>query len=359
MNILCVIQKNINGCVYYRQLIPHTEMHVNGEAKVQFISQTGHLSTEEVKKYDIIQWHRGYMSLPEARRIRDLGVKCIVDFDDYWQLPTDHILFADYYFEKIDGVMVKRKETKSDYLISMLKTFENVTVSTPILADMVKPFNKNVHVFENSINPGYEQWKIGNQLPRKTVFGWIGGGAHEPDINLLQGTPNRLRHDFETKDNYMIRLFGFSEGSVYEKYANILSDDKQGPIQLFPPRPTLQKSWDKPSYTQYYNDLDVALVPLVDNKFNSSKSELKIVEAGFFKKPVIVSNVWPYKYIINDKNAKIVNKKGDWFKHIKFFIKNPSAIKDYGEALYESVKDKYDVRNVNKRRLEFYKSLIK
>jgi|GEM_PF-2743919 len=358
MNILVVIQHNINGCVYYRQLIPHTEMHANGEAGVTFIPQTGHLTTKQIKEYDIVQWHRGYMCLPEVRRIAGLGVKCIVDFDDYWQLPRDHILWNDYYFEKINGINVKRKETKSDYLISMLRTFEYVTVSTPILADMVRPFNKNVHVFENSINPKYNQWSRGQHPLNKIIFGWIGGGAHKSDIELLRGTPNKLAHDFETKDNYMIRLFGFTEGSVYEKYAEILSDDRKAPIQLFPPRPTLQKSWNEPSYTQYYNDLDVALVPLVDNKFNSSKSELKMVEAGFFKKPVIVSNVWPYKYIINDKNCKVVNKPGDWFKHMKFFIKNPSAVKEYGETLYESIKDKYDVRNVNKRRLEFYKEIL-
>ena len=102
-----------------------------------------------------------------------------------------------------------------------------------------------------------------------------------------------------------------------------------------------------------------ALVPLVDNKFNSSKSELKMVEAGFFRKPVIVSNVWPYKYIINEKNCKTVDKPKDWFRHMKFFIKNKSAIREYGEALYESIKDKYDIRNVNKRRIEFYKEILK
>jgi hypothetical protein len=33
--------------------------------------------------------------------------------------------------------------------------------------------------------------------------------------------------------------------------------------------------------------------------------------------------------------------------------------KDMGERLYETVKDKYDLKNVTKDRAEFYKSIIK
>ena len=49
----------------------------------------------------------------------------------------------------------------------------------------------------------------------------------------------------------------------------------------------------------------------------------------------------------------------DWSKYIEKLVKNPNMVKDMGERLYETVKDKYDLNNVTKDRASFYKSVIK
>jgi hypothetical protein len=49
----------------------------------------------------------------------------------------------------------------------------------------------------------------------------------------------------------------------------------------------------------------------------------------------------------------------DWAKSIKKLVQNPHMIKELGERLYNTVKDKYDLNIVTKNRAEFYKSLIK
>ncbi len=101
------------------------------------------------------------------------------------------------------------------------------------------------------------------------------------------------------------------------------------------------------------------------------KSQLKVIEAGFYKKALIASNVGPYtidlKHALNqgqftDGNALLVNESNnhsDWAKNIKKLVENPNMIIDMGERLYETVKDKYDLNNVTKERSEYYKSLIK
>jgi len=60
-------------------------------------------------------------------------------------------------------------------------------------------------------------------------------------------------------------------------------------------------------------------------------------------------------------NALLVyeeNNKYDWGKSIEKLMKNPNLIKDLGESLYETVKDKYSLATVTKNRTEFYKSII-
>jgi len=101
------------------------------------------------------------------------------------------------------------------------------------------------------------------------------------------------------------------------------------------------------------------------------KSQLKVIEAGFYKKALIASNIGPYtidlKHALKngqfvDGNALLVDESknhSDWVKNIKKLVENPNMIVDLGERLYETVKDKYDINNVSRERASFYKSLIK
>jgi glycosyltransferase involved in cell wall biosynthesis len=101
------------------------------------------------------------------------------------------------------------------------------------------------------------------------------------------------------------------------------------------------------------------------------KSQLKVIEAGFYKKAIIASDLGPYtldlKHCLQngnfvDGNALLVSENrnhSDWSKYIEKLVKNPNMVKDMGERLYETVKDKYDLNTVTKDRAQFYKSLIK
>jgi glycosyltransferase involved in cell wall biosynthesis len=101
------------------------------------------------------------------------------------------------------------------------------------------------------------------------------------------------------------------------------------------------------------------------------KSQLKVIEAGFYKKALIASNVGPYTIDLKhamkngeftDGNALLVDEvknHSDWAKNIKKLVDNPNMITDLGERLYETVSQKYDLNIVTKTRAEFYKSLIK
>ena len=371
IKILCVINKFVGGCVYYRQISPHTELHQGHDFDITFTDAVQPISDKELSEFKILQYHKGLVSLEQVKRSRRLGLTTIIDFDDYWFLPKGHGMYNQYNYEvefldnrekiKTDenGKPIKKQYTTSDFFIEMLKAFDYVTVTTQFLADLVKPYNPNVAIFENALDENSPMWEIKRNWYDKMRFGWIGGTMHWNDIQLLRGTPNRLDHDMKLKGKYEFRLFGYKRNSVFVNFANIFTDYGRSldACKLFPVRPVLHNEGQS-SYAQYYNDLDVALIPLIDDKFNNSKSELKIVEAGFFHKPIIVSNVTPYKEIINDSNALIVRKSKDWYKHIKFLINNPKKMREYGNNLYQTVKERYSLKNVTKKRANFYRSIV-
>ena len=100
------------------------------------------------------------------------------------------------------------------------------------------------------------------------------------------------------------------------------------------------------------------------------KSQLKVIEAGFYKKALIASNLGPYtidlKHCLEngnfvDGNALLVDEQrnhSDWFKYVKKLVDNPNMAFDMGQRLYETVKDTYDLNNVTKTRAEWYKTLV-
>jgi glycosyltransferase involved in cell wall biosynthesis len=127
------------------------------------------------------------------------------------------------------------------------------------------------------------------------------------------------------------------------------------------------------SYAENYNKFDVSLAPLKDTLFNSVKSQLKVIEAGFHKKPIIASNFGPYALdIINavEKGGKI-NPKGNgllvdinkghkqWAQHINRLMTSPAMREDLGNALYETVKNRYSLRVVSQKRKDFYLNITK
>jgi glycosyltransferase involved in cell wall biosynthesis len=279
--------------------------------------------------------------MPILDKLKKEGVKVVVDYDDYWVLPQDHILYPQY-----------KKNQTTKILTDALRQFDYVIATTELLANEIRGINKNVVVLENSINPMLEQFHPEPTPSNITRFGWIGGHCHLPDIKLLETTPEKLN---ALSQAWNIYLFGHDgrPGGTYDQFAKVLCSDMKTVDKL-----KVYRAASSDTYTKFYNLIDVCLVPLRGDKFNSMKSELKMVEAAFFRKGLIVSNVMPYKQWITDKNCLKCNNKQDWVKHMIRMIKNPNLVKDLGEQLYEDLHERFDIRNVNKRRLEFYRSII-
>lgn len=355
------------------------------------------------KKYDIIFLHR----IPQHRnaeavsimtKIKEAGIKMIVDTDDHWNLDPSHGLYN-----------LAKEQKIPETLIGCLKLADMVTVPTEILANEIRKFHKNVVVLPNAIDPAESQFQPKYNPSNKIRFGWLGGSSHIKDIELLKGLPS-LQSQYE---NMQIVLCGFdTRGTVrmmdpqtkqiqerpmnpqettwfsYElfltdKYNTIMNDPEYVKyLSQFKDDPNYdttnkkyRRIWTK-NITQYannYNNFDVAMAPLADTQFNMYKSQLKIIEAGFHKKPIIAQNYGPYTIdLINaikpggeinmDGNAFLIDTKKnhkDWVKAAKKLLDNPELIKHFGDRLYDTVKEKYNLNNVSKLRSEYYKNLIK
>lgn len=225
------------------------------------------------------------------------------------------------------------------------------------------------------------------------------GNSHLHDLQPVQGMVNRL---LTYRDKIQMVLCGFDlrgkkiyidpetgeqkerqiepKETVWYKYEKLFTDDYKllGNDEVYYNHlmrfdfnanfddvdKAYRRVWTKPvnQYGESYNKFDVSLAPLENNDFNAVKSNIKVLEAGFHKKPIIAQNIPPYQIDIkHGVNGFLIDEKKnhkDWYKHAKKFVDNTNLIQEMGEALYETVKDKYDLRNVNKDRLDLLKWLV-
>ena len=398
-----VLPSDRTGVSKFRSVDPHVMLQnmYNDDFHVDIDYEPRINDQNYWKQYQIVHVHRNigqiYEHTPQIiRNLKSMGIIVIVDIDDYWLPTMEH---------PIHSIIVQDKINEK--IVANLREASYVTTTTNLFANEIRKVNKNVIVLPNAIDPNEGQFNQKSEESDKIRIGWLGGSSHLHDLKLLDGFVSKVGKELNEKIQYV--LCGFDtrgnvteinrqtgektqrpikpEETVWMRYEEIFTDNykivdenykkflmgfKEGTypsnIQL-----PYQRVWTKPvtSYAMNYSKFDISLAPIKNHIFNRMKSQLKVIEAGFYKKAIIASEVGPYTIdlkhclkdgVFVDGNAMLVQENrnhGDWSKFIKKLVTNPNLITDMGERLYETVKDTYDLRVVTKTRAEFYKSLIK
>jgi glycosyltransferase involved in cell wall biosynthesis len=405
IRVLAISPDN-HGIGKYRILDPYKYIGENFSEEVHVdITFDADNSDEVFKNYDVVVFNGFIHKAPHEETINRIqwlksqGIKVVVDTDDYWKLDTNH---PSYHLSVRNKVAQK--------LLEILKLADHITTTTPVYANKIRESigakGKNiVHVFPNAVDENEKQFRPAPTNSDRMRFGWVGGSTHLRDLKLLTSgiqlinqthkdkvqfvlcgfDTNGKEHAFDRNGNLTSKDLAPTETSWY-KYEKIFTDNFSSVDEKY--RKFLHRflkedyseqdvqyvrRWSQSinSYATHYNHFDVALAPLHDNEFNSYKSQLKVIEAGFHKKPIIASETAPYLIDLtsavkggfrqSDGNALLVGENKDhklWGQHMKRLIDNPNLAEDLGNRLYETVKDKYSLKNVSKNRVEFLKSII-
>lgn len=358
-------------------------------------------NNEYLKNYDIVIFHSFIHktshehNIERIKWLKNQGIKVIMDIDDLWSVPTHHPFYLDIKENKITAKKIE-----------MLKLVDYVTTTTPLFYKTIKDKLKikEIFVFPNAVNDEDEQFKPKPIESDKIRFGFLGGSTHLLDIEKMKGGIIDVLSEYNKNSQFVlcgfdlrgnmteIDQFGnkkvrplLPSESTWVKYEKIftdnykyLNDDYKKHLFLFKEidyddkNESYIRRWTKNinEYAFNYNYFDISLSPLIENDFNYNKSQLKVIEAGFHKKAIIASEFGPYTIdlknsmengLFNDKgNALLVPQRKDhklWGYYMKKLITNPNMVSDLGEKLYETVKDKYSLKNVSKNRTQFLKTI--
>lgn len=293
----------------------------------------GFLNEEDCEGVDILFFNRVIVdhSVQSVLDLRDkYGFKLVVDFDDHWNLGPDHYLYEMY-----------ERTGASKIMAAYIKEADAVTVTHERLAEQVRRINPNVHILPNAI-PKWEQFLCEKQPDDLTRLFWAGGITHVNDIDLLF-EPVKSFRDLPVK----MVMGGYVKRQEYYQMRNAFTRYGRMPHELIEAAPVDQ-------YYYAYSKCDIALVPLVETRFNSMKSNLKILEAANIGANVVVSNVHPYKDI---PGVEYVNEPGDWYQQVKRLLDNPGYAKRQAAILRRYCEENFNFDKINEERKQLFETL--
>jgi len=318
-----------SGADYHRIYLPMRYFPLQDGDSIERITEDDQLKPSQLVDTDIVFYNREQVNDFETLlKLRDkYRFKIVVDIDDYWNLYMRHPSYKDF-----------EKANTADKWMKNMYEADVVTTTNERLAVKCQIINPNVVILPNAIPDGVEQFKYNNYIKEDgTSFIYTGGGSHIHDVRLLEPSFKSIAKDKEFRESriyYMNKSMDFTFGmSSIATYLNPLPLNK---------------------YMQHYYGMDIALAPLIDNTFNSCKSNLKILEAAAMKMPILVSDCDPY---LDDEHGGIIRVKGDWYSQMKHLMENPEKVKLLGEDLYYRMKKKYNFTKINQQRYDLFKSL--
>ncbi len=154
----------------------------------------------------------------------------------------------------------------------------------------------------------------------KPRVGWAGAQQHLGDLQLLEAVVR------ETASEVDWVFFGMCPESILPLVKEVHD-------------PVLFEAYPEKLATL---NLDLAVAPLERNKFNESKSNLRLLEYGILGWPVIASDVEPYQ---NAPVCRVTNQARAWINAIRERIADLDATHREGDVLRNWVRENWILQN--------------
>jgi len=358
---------NDSGKGYYRVKQPYSyidrhydNIKVNIVLRAPFIGEAAEKALQNTDILVLQTIHTGYPpGFPQLiKYARSKGIIVIYDIDDLdWAVPKENPAYAEF---------AKREIGK--YVIDCMRNATVVTTTTHRLANEIREYNQNVVVIPNAIDYDYYYWNLPKKDDGWIRVGWCGGSSHISDLMLIENIGKWVIENF---DNTKFVLGGYDSRMTNKDSSTYLYCDDEHNVWWHYKDLLFGKDYDKDrieilrtrnveTYPILYKDVDISLAPMIDNRFNKKKSELKMIESSAYSIPVIASDVGIYHDVVKPAvNSYLCRMPMDWKRYLKELITNEEKRKRMGAKLHDDFKKKYDIAIVSETRVNLIRKLIK
>ena len=310
----------LDGCSLWRMFYPH--QNLTGSSFYCFANQP---NFDVISGSDIVVVQRccSQAQFNFIRTCRALGAKIIYDLDDdVWDLPKSNPAY---------GPLTQMH----DGFISCIQLTDLVTVSTKVLAKMVR---SNVKQMKNRATGKEipivvaENW-MDQRLyatPRKKpqfIIGWSGSSSHTEDLEIVSEALHSVSSENPDAE---IEFRGCEPDPELKKLRNFYHRPWCAVAEFSARLPVW--GWS------------IALAPLTDHPFNTSKSSIKMYEAAYSRIPCLASWVKPYDdFTSHDPELRWLLCAGPsaWKPKLRELIHDADRRNDLGRRMYDVLNKHY------------------
>lgn len=308
------------------------------------------IATEPAARIFFHESRQKYHVLKEEDFGRRIFINQRISFDTFAEGKVffDKLKRAGYlYIEEIDdNPIIWQKDYERNGYINF-RGVHAVQTSTEYLADYFRQFNPNVKVFANHlkrISP-LRDFKKQKKYPVRIFFGAVNRDEEFMDILPIL---NQVAQKYGNKVEFKI--------IARTKHFNAL--ESKNKILVGDPNYYDGQFVDYEKYLQTLRESDIALLPLLENEFNYSKSDLKFIECGACGAAVLASSVVYPNTVKDGVNGLIFHDKKEFAQKLQLLIEKREKRYDLATAAYDYVKNNRLLSQHYEERLDWYNELF-
>lgn len=310
------IARDKGGCGYYRCSQPASFLRTRG--LMNTIIDFKETTREHIMQADIIIFQEtgSPKSIEAMKFAKEQGKPIVIELDD--EIRTISPKNIGGYGAWNPGTLYIHR------FLQQAISADAMIVSTPQLAREFFPYNPNIYVLPNFLNEN--KWT--NNLTKKQDgyfrIGWAGGNAHLDDLRMISKVIEKIVKEYDGKVKF--ETMGMVKSELNDTFSGLEEFNETCPKCGYQGESV---TWTGESLDNYplvlaSHGWDIAVAPIVNNSFNSAKSDLKLKEYSATGYPTVASAVTPYIEAKEDGCDVLLAKTFDeWYNYIKELIDNP------------------------------------
>lgn len=338
----------LDACAMFRMFMPH--LHIPGSL---FLYNYHGLDESKFKhcQVAVVQRLCSRTNLAALQTFKRMGMKVVYDLDDdMWSVPPYNPA------HKILKIFLP------GFNICALES-DLITVSTPHLKVIVQRQIKSqrypdgswkhcppIEVVENSMDFDWFQ-----KLPKKhrkvrkdkVVIGWAGTNTHTGDVKKVFDLIPGILREFP---QVHFELVGLPIPENWKDVADRVTVRDFVPVAEYP---AAWASWQ----------WDLSIAPLEENKFNLSKSSIKLLEAAAVGIPCIASNIGEYNKFCSRspllKDTCLADTNTSWNKKIRDLIVDTELRNKVGIEMEIVARRDFNIDNGVNKWQDIFEELVK
>lgn len=225
-----------------------------------------------------------------------------------------------------------------------------IQTSTEYLADALRQFNPHVKVFANHLRRILPPRNFAEEAkqPDRPVTIFFGALNRDKEFQELLPILNQFAQEYGDKLAFKIIANKELYDAIQSSNKTLIGDPNYYNGQFVP----------FAKYEETLRESEIALLPLLDNKFNRAKSDLKFVECAGNGAVALASPVVYSQTIKDGETGFIYYSLQEFHDKLKMLIDNADKRRDAATAAYEYVKHNRLLSQHYEERLDWYRELL-